>query len=245
MGRRVGGFRVATSSNSPASIVRRLLWPSLTAAVMLALTLGLGFWQVERLAWKTALLANIDRAEAEPPIPLPDRPDAFQRVVAEGSFLPIVGLYGAEVRAGVEGPVMGARLLGALQRSGAPPVIVDRGWAPIDFNPAPPSGPQRIEGYVRPAERTSWLGASDDPVHRRFFALNPAAIGAAFGLNEVTPYTLVAMGHSAGFPQAAIALPRPPNDHLAYAITWFSLSAALAVVFSLFVRQTLSRESAP
>ena len=33
-------------------ILRRLLWPGAMAAVMLALLLGLGTWQVERLHWK-------------------------------------------------------------------------------------------------------------------------------------------------------------------------------------------------
>ena len=39
-------------------------------AVMLFVLLGLGSWQVKRLFWKEALLAQIAQAEAAEPIPL-------------------------------------------------------------------------------------------------------------------------------------------------------------------------------
>ena len=41
------------------------------------------------------------------------------------------------------------------------------------------------------------------------------------------------------YPEPATAMPRPPNNHLSYAITWFSLSVILVVIFAVFVRQTL------
>ena len=212
---------------------------------MLALTLGLGFWQVERLAWKTALLAEIDRGEAGAPIPLPREPQPFRRVVVEGEFLPGVARYGAEVRAVQSGPVMGAQLISPLARPGSETVLVDRGWAPLNFDATPPPGPQRIEGYVRAPEPASALGARDDPAARRFYALNPGPIGASLGLAHVAGFTVVALGTQPGLPEPAHALPRPPNDHLSYAATWFSLSAALVVIFALFVRQTLQREPIP
>ena len=36
--------------------------------------LGLGIWQLERLAWKTDLIDRIERGLAAPPAPLPARP---------------------------------------------------------------------------------------------------------------------------------------------------------------------------
>jgi cytochrome oxidase assembly protein ShyY1 len=38
---------------------RRLLLPSLTAFIGIAILLGLGFWQVERKQWKEALIATL------------------------------------------------------------------------------------------------------------------------------------------------------------------------------------------
>ena len=206
---------------------------------MLSLTLGLGVWQVQRLAWKRALLAEIERGESSPPVPLPAQPAPFMRVVVEGRFLPPVARYGAEVRTTRLGPVMGAHVISALVRPGSDPLIVDRGWAPTEFDPALPGGEVRIEGYVRPAEHPVWMGAKDDPAGRRFFALDPVAIGASLGLERVAPFTLVALGKPDRLPEPAGALPRPPNNHLSYALTWFGLSAALVAVFIVYARQAL------
>ena len=70
--------------------------------------------------------------------------------------------------------------------------------------------------------------------------LDPAAIGAALGLASVAPFTLVALGPAPTPPRARrSALPRPPNDHLSYALTWFGLAACLLVVFVVYVRKAL------
>ena len=210
---------------------------------MLTLTLSLGVWQVERLAWKRGLLQELDRGEQAPPVPLATTQDAFRRVVLEGTFLPLVARYGAEVRSTRAGPAMGAHVLTPMQRPGADPVLIDRGWAPMDFDTTPPVGPVRIVAYVRPPEYPVRFGASDDPANRRFYALDPVAIGASLGLPRVAPFTLVALGAQGAFPEPATTLPRPPNDHLSYAATWFGLSLALIVVFIVYVAQTRAAQT--
>ena len=221
---------------------RRLLWPGLMTVVMLAGTLALGTWQVSRLHWKTALLAELDRGEAAPAVPLPDNPAPFTKVRAEGRLrTDLVALYGTEVRTLRGVPTPGARLVSPLERPGAAPVIVDRGWAPLDRPADPPPGPAAIEGYIRPAEKPIRFGAADNPAARRFFALDPAAIGASLGLPQVAPFTLVAMGPAVPglFPAPVQALPRPANNHLIYVITWYGLAASLLVIFLVYARKVL------
>ncbi|MBV8911687.1 MAG: SURF1 family protein, partial [Acetobacteraceae bacterium] len=72
-------------------------------------------------------------------------------------------------------------------------------------------------------------------------ALDPEAIGAALGLGRVAPFVVVALGPSTSAPEPAHALPRPPNDHLQYAITWFGLAAACLGVFAAYARNLLRR----
>ena len=108
---------------------RRLAVPAATTLVLLAVLLGLGTWQAHRLAWKTDLLARIDAAEAGPPVPLTDRPEPFAKVQAIGRFDNArEALVGLEVR----GTTLGARLLVPLLREGAPALLVDRGWVPLE-----------------------------------------------------------------------------------------------------------------
>jgi surfeit locus 1 family protein len=43
-----------------------------------------------------------------------------------------------------------------------------------------------------------------------------------------------------GYPDPAQHLPRPPNNHLSYAITWYGLAAGLLLVFGLWTREVLT-----
>ena len=135
---------------------------------------------------------------------------------------------------------MGEHVLGALLRPGKPPIIIDRGWAPDQAIEPPPSGTVSITGYIRSPEHTPWMGAKDNPSTRRFYALDPEAIASSLGLAEAAPFTLVAMGPAGDDPEPVQSLPRPPNDHLTYAVTWFGLSGALVVVFLVYARQVIA-----
>ncbi len=209
---------------------------------MLALAMGLGVWQVQRLAWKTALLADINRGEAAPAIPLPADPRPFTKVRVEGVLRQdLAALYGIEVRTTQAGPVLGAFLVNPLERPGSDPIIVDRGWVPTDAPRGTSPVPAAIEGYIRPPEQPVRFGAADDPPARRFYALDPVAIGASLGLRQVAPYTLVALGSvpPGTYPEPAQALPRPANNHFIYALTWFGLAGALLAVFGVYARKLL------
>jgi surfeit locus 1 family protein len=223
------------------SKLHRLLWPGVMAAVMLAVLLGLGTWQVRRLQWKLGLLAQIARAEAAPPVPLPAEPDPFTKVEVTGLLrADMAASYGAEVRDTPRGTVLGTQLIVPLQRDGADTVLADLGWVPDSrLHPiAPTNGDVTLQGYVHPADLPGLFSATDSPATRQFYTLNPAAIGKALGLQRVAPFILIVMGPSPPerYPDPASHLPQPPNNHLSYAITWYGLAFALVVIFVLWAR---------
>jgi len=225
--------------------LRLLLWPGLMTLAMLAVLLGLGTWQVERLHWKEALLAQIARSEAAPAAPLPAAPEPFSKVHVTGRLRDdLAASYGADVRDTRAGTVLGTQLIVPLERLGDETILVDRGWVP-DKRPAAlalPEGDVTVEGYVRPGDTPGMFSATDSPATRRFYTLDPAAIGAALGLHRVAPFVLVAMGPAPpeGFPDPARHLPRPLNNHLSYAITWYGLAVALVVIFALWARKVFA-----
>jgi surfeit locus 1 family protein len=237
---------------------RRLLWPGLMTAAMLIVLLGLGSWQVKRLFWKEALLAQIDRAEAADPVPLPAAAarsalSPFMKVSATGEFLPDkAALYGVEVRTIASGPAMGARMIEPLREANGDTILVDRGWIPLSRTVPidQPEGTVTVSGYVRPGDAQHWFSVRDNPAERRFFTLDPKAIGDAVGQPDVPPFVLVALaahsgaGPSSGaeqvsdrWPDPARHLPRPPNSHLSYAITWYGLALALLAIFVVWARR--------
>jgi surfeit locus 1 family protein len=226
-----------------------LLVPFLAALPVLLLLLALGTWQVQRLAWKNDLLASIAAAEAAPPAPLgAATPPIFAKVAVEGRFdHDREALLGLEVR----GTTLGAHLLTPLLREGAPPLLVDRGWVPLErvAPVARPEGPTRVVGFVLPGETAGSLAARDDAAGRRFYTFDPMAIGRALDLPGVAPFGLVALAPpeapAGALPIAARSLPRPTNSHLGYAITWYGLAAALVGVFVVFAHRRLRERAAP
>jgi surfeit locus 1 family protein len=211
--------------------MRRILIAGFVALPVLATLVFLGTWQLQRLHWKTDLLASLAAAEAAPAAPLRDPPEPYVKVAVTGRFdHQREALLGLEVR----GAVLGAHLITPLLRDGAPPVLVDRGWVPVESRVpiARPEGPVTLEGYVRPSDRPNLFSARDDTAARRFFTFDTGAIGAALGLAEVASYGVVALGAGRGtLPDPARSLPRPPNNHLGYVITWYGLALALVGVF--------------
>jgi surfeit locus 1 family protein len=211
---------------------------SIATIVALAILISLGVWQLHRRAWKHAILADITRAEQSPPIPLTGTPPRFTKVVARGVWRPAVALYGVDVRESEDGRShLGAQRLQILTRDGAAPLLVDQGWVPTEgAAPAPAQGPASVEGYVRAPDHPGLLSPDDDLASRHFYTLDPAAIGIALGASDAAPFTLIALGQATpGGPIPSQNLPRPPDNHLQYAFTWFGLAAALASVFGVWV----------
>lgn len=213
---------------------RRLLPAILAAIPVLAVLLFLGNWQVRRLHWKTDLLATIAAAEAGPPVPLTAAPQPFTKVAVTGRYrYDLEASLGAEVR----GPVLGTHLLTVLEAEGLPPILVDRGWITgnrQDTAIARPEGPVTVTGYVSPPNERDSFAATDDTAGRRFYTSDARAIGAALGMPGIMPDLLVALAAPGqpptALPQPALTLPRPPNSHLGYAITWYGLGASLVGV---------------
>lgn len=225
---------------------QRLILPSFFVLPVLAVLLGLGAWQLQRLAWKTALLAELAAAQSVPPVPAVT-PAPYAHVTATGRFRhDLEVLLGAEVR----GTTLGGRLITPLDRDGAPPLLVERGWVPQDkAGVLRPDGVVTVTGYARPSEAAGALSARDSAARRHFFTFDTAAIGAALGIVPA-PFglTVVAAGparseggfgaapapHRGAVPDPARGFPAPRNPHLGYAITWFGLALAWVVIFVLW-----------
>jgi surfeit locus 1 family protein len=65
------------------------------------------------------------------------------------------------------------------------------------------------------------------------------AMAAADGLDRVAPFYIDADAtpNPGGWPKGAVTRLELRNDHLQYAITWFSLAIALIVIYFLYHRR--------
>jgi surfeit locus 1 family protein len=214
----------------------KLRLPAVMTLVMLAILIGLGIWQLQRREWKRAILDQMDAAERSPALAMSDAPSPFQKVRLEGHLRgDLQALYQFEIRNGQPG----AQLVVPLERAGKPTVLVDLGYIP-DSAPHPfPVTDAAVEGFIRPAEQAGTFSGTDDLTHRHFYTLDPAVIGRTLGVADVAPFILVALAPatSGQVPEPSHVLPRPANDHLSYALTWFGFAVTLSIIFLLYARK--------
>lgn len=234
---------------------QRIILPSFIALPILAVLLGLGAWQVQRLHWKLGILAELEAAASRPPVAPTSATPPFTRIAATGRFRPgAEAIYGLEVR----GTTLGGSLVAVLEREGQPPLLVERGWVPLEGgHVARPEGEVTVSGYARPSERHGLLSARDDPAARRFYTFDIRDMAEALGVPYALEYALTVVerratgpvpsglgttpaAFSGALPDPASAFPEPNNPHLGYAATWFGLAAAWVVIFLLWSRKRLS-----
>lgn len=213
----------------------------------LVLCLGLGVWQVERLQWKRALLARMSERMAAEPLSLPEVESRrragedieFLRAGATGRFRQGEVRYFA-----TRDRMVGWQLASPFETTDGETVLVDRGFVPDEARAEaapPPSGPVTIIGIVRTHDGGRGVFTPDDkPAEGVFYAWSPDVMGEALHVDSPLGFILHA-GPSADAPRwPAPALPDPgsiPNNHLQYAITWFGLALALAVIMGLQLRR--------
>ena len=242
---------------------RSLLAPGLAALAALAILIGLGTWQLQRKAWKEALIARIEtRSQAEPgPIRLETdwaawraEDDEFRRVRVTGTFLhefeaPVYGLAPGERGA----PLQGYYLFTPLRLADGALVFVNRGFVPTELrDPASrpgsqPAGEVTVTGLVRAPETKSWFTPDDAPAQNRWFTRNPQAMAANEGLARVAPFYIEADAapNPGGWPRGGQTRLQLPNNHLQYALTWYGIAATLVGVFAAFAWRRLHPERRP
>jgi surfeit locus 1 family protein len=228
---------------------RPLFWPTVFTVPVVLLLLGLGSWQIERLFWKRELIAQRLAALAAAPAAAPRsleeaRGDEFRHVTDEGVFLHDREIFvGATSEAGRNG----YQVLTPLQETGGRIVFINRGFIPADLkDPAKRSAGQiagtvRVAGLLRlpPAEKPVWFLPDNRADLNYWFWVDLPAMAVADHLDPVAPFYIDADAtpNPGGWPKGGVTRLDLPNDHLQYAITWFSLAVALTVVYVLYHRR--------
>ena len=221
------------------------LWPTVATLLGLALLIGLGTWQLERLAWKRDLIAWREARLAAPDEPLPATAADwhawdFRPVTVEGVFRhDLEQLFGVGA---IDGQI-GHHVLTPLVRQNGAAVLVDRGWLPADrAHPAArresqPAGAVRVSGIarLRSEDRPGWFTPDNQPEQRLWYWYDLSALEAMLGL-QLLPVVVEADGtpNAGGLPIGGQTRTEVPNNHLQYAITWYGLAAGLFVIWISF-----------
>ena len=217
------------------------------AAVAFALFAGfaaLGTWQVQRRAWKLALIERVEQRIRNAPVDAPGPPawpmvgaaaDEYRRVRVHGSFVHGVDTF---VQAATERGA-GFWVLTPLQRADGSMVLVNRGFVPPAVRASPANlahaeGAISVTGLLRISEPGGGFLRRNDAAANRWYSRDVQAIAAARGLVRVAPYFIDADADADAAPPTPTASGTAPvggltivafhNSHLVYAITWFTLA---------------------
>jgi cytochrome oxidase assembly protein ShyY1 len=227
--------------------------------VMVALFVGLGLWQLQRRVEKHALIAALTERLAAAPVALPPpsqwraltaERDEFRRVSFGATYahLSDAMVYGSgsAVREDISGPGTWAFLPARLPSGET--VVVNAGFVTNTMQdrsvedravaPLVTDRPVTLTGYLRFPEKAGLLTPAEHPATRLWFTRDQLSMAHALSWGEVAPFYV-----DLETPVPASGIPKPGplevhlrDDHMQYAITWFSLAGAVLIAFGVWLR---------
>ncbi|MFZ6743084.1 SURF1 family protein [Undibacterium sp. JH2W] len=227
--------------------------------------ISLGTWQVIRLQWKLDLIERVDQRVHTTPVPAPGFPawshitastDEYRHVQASGVFLhekTVLVLASTELGGGFW-------VITPLALADQTVILVNRGFIPEkmaasyrassekDRAPSDTSTIQ-VTGLLRMTEPGGGFLRKNDAAGNRWYSRDVNAIATATGLARSAPFFIDADANpannqahaqqneaSASSPVAGLTVIHFHNNHLIYALVWFSLAAMTAAAWAYVMR---------
>ena len=210
---------------------------SFTIFVIFFITLfcSLGTWQLYRLQWKSELISEIAFGLDSNPIEYSNSiKKNYQRVISDGSynFKDQIYLYSLN-----EKGKPGFDVITPFETLGKEIVLVNRGWIPKKFKELTKinsiQGNTKITGLLRKIYKANMFKPDNDINNNIWFSVN---------LEDLEKFTGKKFGNFIIYledQEMKAPLPRKitvdvPNNHLKYAITWYSIAISILLYYLYF-----------
>ncbi|MEL7175183.1 MAG: SURF1 family protein [Pseudomonadota bacterium] len=201
----------------------RLIFPLLLGFIGAAILIALGVWQMQRLEWKQGILAEIDAQISGPAIVLPIDPDPEADRYAPVELTGTIERPEIPVLVSVKRVGPGYRLIVPFETEGRR-ILLDQGFIPLEAKDAErPTGEVTIRGNLHWPDEIDSYTPENDLDANIWFSRDVPTLAAAL---DTEPLLVIAATQTdpsvTPLPVDSSAI---PNDHLNYAVTWFSLAA--------------------
>lgn len=222
---------------------RRFIGPLLIGISGTVVLASLGAWQLQRLAWKEGVLAEIEARIAAIPAALPDEPepeaDKYLPVRVQGD------LEDGHLKVLTSVPRVGPghRLISVLTLPEGRRIMIDEGFVAEggDVDPDPETDVTVI-GNLHWPDDVDRFTPEPDLSQGLFFGRDIPAMAQELGSEPV----LVVAREISGVRERAMPLPVTtegiPNNHLGYAVQWFGLALVWAGMTLFLLWRTAKRK---
>lgn len=243
----------ATGNHHTSRLPASLYVVCVVAIVVTAGLTALGVWQLQRRVWKLGLIDQIERRIHAAPVDLPG-PDVWPSITARDAYRHVraegVLLEGRDTLVQAVTELGGGYwLITPLRTDQGFVVLVNRGFVPPDDEKdreTERKAGARVEvtGLLRVTEPHGGFLRANDPASNRWYSRDVEAMSRARGLADVAPYFIDAdKSRDGGSPVAGLTVIDLPNNHLVYALTWFSLAAMTILATVYLVRSEKSADA--
>ncbi|KAM5452466.1 surf-like protein [Microsporum audouinii] len=244
--------------DNPAKLVRtggKHGYGLIILAIIPITAFALGTWQVQRLEWKSNLIAKYEDRLIKPPLPLPPIVDPesvgdfeYRRVYAKGRLRHDKEmLIGPRMQEGKDGYLV----VTPLERGeGESTILVNRGWIAktLEKQSDRPEGlPQEevvIEGLLRSPWKKNMFTPDNKPEEGKFYFPDVKQMAELTGsqpvwIEETMVQDLLSMYNreDKGIPIGRTAEVHLRNNHAQYIFTWYGLSLATAIMLGMVIKK--------
>tara|TARA_R110002020_G_scaffold135514_4_gene302608 strand:+ start:1530 stop:2288 length:759 start_codon:yes stop_codon:yes gene_type:complete len=242
--------------NQPRPLGRIMTGTFVVLMLALAVTCTwLGFWQLERLAQKDALIAAVDQRLDAAPIAVPTPEQWSSLDLTDLNFRPIsmTGAFRynqtvtvftslANAKGQASGP--GYWVVTPFVLAGGGTVFVNRGFVPEALQADAVADAESdtvqvtISGLLRPGEKAGFMTPAANTSNRVEWVRDPARLAEMVdpALAPFAPfYVDLPAGAPGELPQGGETVIEFPNNHLGYAYTWFGFAIVAVVMLGYWL----------
>ena len=230
-------------------IFKPLFLPTIFLLIVFPILILLGSWQVYRLIWKENLIEYYQNQSSSAFLDLSKDISSklnleFRKVKFKGTFLNSKEIYISGKT--YEGNI-GFHVVTPFRMQNNKTVFINRGWVSEGYRDPEKrkfsllNNETEINGIIRFPQKKGYFVPENDPNKGFWFTINPNEIIKFLKFKEIDTISefyvdAIRQEGKIKIPIGANGKPNLRNQHLSYAITWYSLALVLLIIYILFHR---------
>mgnify|MGYP000654314872 CR=1 FL=1 len=201
--------------------------------MIITLFCALGTWQLVRLQWKNNLINQISEGLKSPAINYSNKIQInYQRISVNGEydFEKQIYLYSLN-----EKGKPGYDVITPFKTQGLENILVNRGWIKKEFKNSLDINilSKNITGMLRQANRKNFFTPDNDINKNIWFSINLEDVQKITG-KKFNKFIVYLEDQNTNMPKPKKITVDVPNNHLKYAITWYSISISILFYYLYF-----------